>query len=91
MRRNFVLRAVVGTARAARAHLLVERLELFLQQVDLALLARHGEVQRLEQVVLEGDLDLQFGQAGFRLSARFFGTQTRPSLRRLSLIRVSLD
>ena len=44
-------------ARAAGAHLLVEGLELFLEQVDLPLLACHGEIERVEQVVLEGNLD----------------------------------
>jgi len=43
--------------------LLVQHAQLFLHQIQLQLLRRHRAVKGLQQVVLEGQLDFQIGQA----------------------------
>ncbi|SOY65085.1 hypothetical protein CBM2585_B20456 [Cupriavidus taiwanensis] len=63
VRRNFLRRVGFGRGGGSAAHLLVQRAELFLQQVDLLLLARHGAVQGIQQVFLEGELDFEFVEA----------------------------
>ena len=65
MRWNFLARRGRPPCGLAVAHLLVQQPQLFLQAVNLPLLADDGLVERFEQVFRKRQLGFEFVKAGF--------------------------
>ena len=63
MRRQLVAQAAQRAAFPRIAQLLPQRDQFAQQQVDLLLLAEHGFVQPVDQVLGEGELHFEFGEA----------------------------